>query len=369
MDTTKAIEIFEKSSHVGVLFSQNPTHDALASADVLAHTLREKGKHVGLLNAPESAALTARPYRNLSASAPMPREFIISLDTTQSPVSQMRYEKESGRIDVVFSPREGEIQKEQVSFRTGSVLCNCIVAVGVPDIEDTQSLQFGPDTLQNTPVVNIDHTTRNKQYGEVNLVDLERSSLAEIIYELVVAYREAPLSKENATTLLSALVSATGNFSSPAVSAETLLTASELMRSGAALSDAKQVPLEVRPTELLQLLGRAAVRTKLEKGGEVLWSFLTREDFEKTARSPEDLPHVMHHLEKEFPPHRIAALIWQNPNDGGVRAYLGGNRDLIHRLQSQEVGKLQSPYLLVNASFENFKQAEEILTSLFGDVL
>lgn len=369
MDLTKAIEIFEKSSHVGIILPSGPSYDILASAEVLVRVLKEKGKQVGLLNSLGLDSSTRGAFGHLSSSSALPREFVVSLNTSQSPVSQMRYEKEEGRIDVIFSPREKNVQKEQVSFREGNVLCDCAISVGLPDIEAVEELKINPEVLQNIPLVNIDYSAHNKSYGEVNLVNTDKSSLVEIIYEVVVAYRTDPLSKDAATILLSALVSATGNFSSPAVSADTMLCASELMRLGATLSEAKQSPYETKSPELLQLLGRAAVRTKMEKERGVLWSFLTTEDFEKTSRSSKDLLNVMNHLEKEFPPHKISALIWQNPEDGLVRAYLGGERDMISRLQTQDVGKFQSPYLLVNASFENFKQAEEILNSLFGSVL
>ena len=245
--------------------------------------------------------------------------------------------------------------------------CDCIVALGVDDIESVE-LEAEPGLLKELPIINFGIASANKKYGEVNLVDEGKSSYAEAVYDFVSAFSQEPLAKEQAELVLSAIIKETKNFSVK-TSADTLLAASELMRLGAELKNTpEEAPKETRDVNLIQLIGRASVRSKLDERG-VLWSFLTTEDFEKTKRSPADLPVLIEHIEGEFPSHRISSYVWQNPDDSKIYATLAGNRKILATLEERGVGKFQSPHLLLSATFETFRHAEEILTSLLENAL
>lgn len=370
MDTSKLLSFFENARHIALLLPEEADFDCLASAEVLVGALQKKGKQVGFLY-PYSANKKIRPeiFPQISSSPALPKEFVVSLDTSSSAVAQLRYEKEADRIDIVFSPKDRPLSQNSVSFREGKMLCDAAVAIGVTDVEDLKNIP--PQFPTQTPILNIDNTAENKSYGEVNLVNPEKLSRAEIVYEALAGLASLDtLGKDSATLILAAVLSKTANLASPATAPDTLICASELMRLGAELKSAQELWKDpaLKSPNLVQLLGRASVRSRFDENSGILWSFLTAEDFEKTQRTPQDAGEVLGHLVQEFPPHRIAALLWQNPEDRMIHATLAGERRALEILEEKGSGTFQSPYLLINASFQSFREAEEIVGSLLENI-
>ncbi len=348
MDTSKAIELIEKAHYVAILIPSSADLDCLSSAETLALVLKAQGKQVGFKD------------------AALPREFIVSLNTSTSPISQLRYEKTENSIDIIFSPKESPVIKEAISFREGKMLCDCAIALGVQNIETLEGVNA--NMASEIPIINLDISGRNIQYGEVNLINPEKSSLGELTYDFITGIRQEPLDKRSATLLLSGIIFKTSHFSTQ-TTADTLLCASELVRLEADLHEAEQTAKDFKSPALLQLQGRAMVRSKFDEGKRVLWSFVTAEDFEKTARTEEDIPSLLSHVRKEFPPHSITALLAQTGEDRGVAVTLAGDRKVLEMLEARGIGKFQSPHLRISSSFESFREAEDIVSSLLTNIL
>lgn len=351
MDTAKAIELIEKAHHIAILIPSSADLDCLSSAEALVLVLKAQGKQVGFKD------------------AALPREFIISLNTSTSPISQLRYEKTENSIDIIFSPKELPVIKEAISFREGKMLCDCAIALGVQNIETIETLEgTNANLASEIPIINLDISGQNSQYGEVNLVSPEKSSLGELTYDFITGIRQEPLDKRSATLLLSSIIFKTSHFSTQ-TTADTLLCASELMRLEANLQEAEQMAKDAKSPSLLQLQGRAMVRSKFDDHKGVLWSFVTAEDFEKTSRTEDDIPSLLSHMQKEFPPHSITALLAQTGEGGGVAVTLAGDRKVLEALEARGAGKFQSPYLRISSSFESFREAEDIVGSLLTNIL
>lgn len=371
MEIQKAIELIEKSARMGILLSPSPTLDVLASAEILCRFLEERGKTSGFLNPPPPQALGGKNFfKKISEPAPLPKEFIISVDVSKGPVSQLRYEKNENNIDVIFSPKNSRLHKDLVSFKEGKIQCDCVIALGVEDLESINGHEdLGPGFFVETPVLNIDFSLDNKKYGETNLVGNNKASISEMIYDLVSSISQSPLDKESATLLLAGIIDQTDSFKTSHTTADTLLTASELMRLGADNAQALSITKEIKPLNLIQLFGRASVRSKQDPGQKVLWSFLTSDDYEKTGRTPQDNTEVIKSIEKTFPPQDASVLLWQHPQEKTVHALLSGKRELLEDLQARGEGSFQSPHLSLSANFETFKEAEEFLSALLRGVL
>lgn len=368
MDIAKSLELIEKSNHIALLLSPEPDFDMLASAEVIMDVLEARGKIVGLACELKKELLSdLDQFPKISSSPVLLKEFIVSLDTAHHPISQLRYEKEEGRIDIIFSPQKGPIGKEAVSFRDGKALCDLAIAIGIANPE-TLELPT-PEFLSETPIINLDISPENKQYGEVNILDRQKGSLAELAYDFLTSLSSSPIATRQADILLAAIVRKSDHFRAASTAADTLLTASELMRLGAELVKTKNFSSNNQPPALVQLAGRASVRSRLDDPRGILWSFLTAEDFEKTGRTSEDVPYVLGHLTSQFPPHRAIALLLQEPESGSVRAALAGGQPLLSALEQRGAGKYSSSHLLLHARFETFKEGEEIIASLLEEVL
>lgn len=366
MDIQKAIELIEKSEHLGLLLPPRASFDCLAAAEVLARALDKKGKKAGIIGKNPVTPPAPDVFRNLNSSSGLPREFIVSLDTSRSPISQLRYEKGENRIDIILSPKESSLLRDSVSFRDGKMLCDCIITIGVENIEEAaETISTDPDLFTATLIINIDNGPANKNYGEANIVDGSRSSVSELIYQFLSSANEGPLERDWATLLLAGIVQKTSGFKTGSTSADTLLASSELMRLGAKLEDAYELTKDAEPLGVAQLIGRASVRSRLDEDQKILWSFLTKEDFEKTGRSPKDISLVLKHLDASFPQHKASASLWQDPADSKVYAALSGERQTLETIQSREGGEFQSPYLRLSQNFDSFREAEDKIAALF----
>lgn len=369
MDSNRAIELLEKSERLALALPLQPNFDCLAAAEVLAGYLKERGKQVGLLESGLKETSPFNKFNGLNSLPPLLREFVVSVDSSSAPVSQLRYEQGEGRLDIIFSPKSLPLNEGFVSFRQGKVFCDAIIALGVADIESWNTANSaGPDFLLTTPILNIDNSGNNKNHGEVNLINTAGGSLSEMLYKLISSANGGALSSEAATLLLAGIFSSSGGFfKDPGPDA--LQSSAELVRLGANWERAQDLCKESIPLSLVQLWGRAAVRSKMDSSGNVLWSFLTADDFEKTSRSPKDAPLVIDHLERFFPARRITSLLWQNPATKAVETLLAGENLALETIASRENGEFRSPHFALAKEFPAFLEAEEYITSLLKEVL
>lgn len=370
MDITETINLIEKSEHVALALPDEPTLDCVVAGEVLASSLLKRGKKIGFLNGKAPTINHPNYFEHTLSQVPPPKELVVSIDTSRFPVSTMRYEKTDDRLDIIFSPESSSPPKDVLSLREGKTLCDLVIALGIPDIEGFNGrLEHEPGFFTEKTIINIDNNPQNKNYGEINLILGNETPVSELIYHLVSTLSGAPLTQENATLLLAGILQATDSFQKTTTSPDTLLVSSELMRLGAEYANSQDVAQEKKPLSLLQLIGRASIRSKLEPDKKLLWSYLTAEDFLTTGRSAQDISYVFQHLGREFPLPATIALLWQDTNKKNVWATLSGPHEILQTLQSKNVGLFQSPHLLVKMGFSTFREAEEHLASLLKGVL
>ena len=369
MDLSPVIDFLEKGEHIGLLLPQTPGIDVLAAAEVIARTLAKRKKTVGLFYDIEFPPRGLPDiFGALRSTKKLPKEFVISLDTALSPASELRYEKTDSRIDVIFSPKDSGILQEHVSFREGKVQCDCIVSLGIPDIESVSgAITDDPEIFTRTPIIAIDSSPENKRFGEVNIADARPHS--EVVYSLVTAMEKLPPEEHEATILLAGILAATRHLTSPGLLPETILAVSELMRAGADYKEALALSKEKRPLNIIQLTGRAHVRSKLDPDEKILWSFLTGEDFEKTNSGIEDANRVLAAISRECPWETVAVLLAQDPGTERIFAFLTGDDRALSEIGDSAGGEWKDSSLSLPSSFEHFADAEDYVRSLLGRAL
>lgn len=373
MDFASAISLIEKSSHIGILLPHSPDHDCIVSAEVIMQYLADRHKHIGLVIPIEAEYVShVSDAKTLAANPLLTREFIITLDTSQSPVSQLRYDNKENHIDIILSPKNLPLNKEHFSFHEGNVQCDCIISIGVPDIEsiDTQHLHASPSFFSQTPIIAIDNSSHHKRYGKTNLVDSSFSSIAEIAYLFLTQFPDYLISSSHATLLLSGILHRTNGFRTSGSNPQTLLSGHQLIQNGADYETAYSLSQRMHtPPSLVPLIGRAMARSKIDIQKNIVWSIITKEDFLATNRSPADVSPLLAHLEKEFSVMRVRTLLWQDINDMRVYVRLGGLPEILERVKQNTGGEFRSPYLQIPDNFASFIDAENAISSLLEQVL
>lgn len=368
MDTQKAIELIEKSTHIGILLPKDAGVDQMVSAEVLSRILEKRGKKVGFLNPVTGELVRTNALQNITRGYLLPREFIISLDTASSPISELRYEKDGERINVILSPASSSFIEGAISYKEGRLLCDTAILLGIGHIEDVDNKNLAPDFFTTTPIIVIDKKIDEHSIGEINLADSSKVSLAEILYEFLTALEGGPLESGLATLLLAGIIEQTNSFGSGHTNADSLLASSELMRLGADYAGACHIAKTEKALGTLQLFGRAAARTRIDNEHGILWSFLTAEDFDKTGRNKKDLTAVITHLNTQFSPRRLTVLLSQEGAGSRTRVLLSGN-EMLEQIAKREQGAFHSPHFSLANSFSTFREAEEYINSIILEII
>lgn len=126
------------------------------------------------------------------------------------------------------------------------------------------------------PIVNVDHHVTNTFFGDVNLVEPECNSTAEILYKLLPRI-DVTITAELATSLLTGIVTDTLGFRTVGVTGDTFEAAGDLMEAGADLAMITTEALLLKPLTTLQLWRIGLDNMRLEEEG-VLWTSISEEE-------------------------------------------------------------------------------------------
>jgi bifunctional oligoribonuclease and PAP phosphatase NrnA len=171
------------SSHVLLISGDHPDGDSLGSLVALKHYLDLLGK--------KTTCFSASPIPENLTFLPLP-EIIYSVEEIPKD------------IDVAISADHSDIEQ------TGLV---------------TWLKMFSPH------LINIDHHRGNARWGDTNIVTIDASAACELVYNLF-RINNIPLTKEVANSLLTGLMTDTGNFGNPATSSTAMAMGSALIKYG-----------------------------------------------------------------------------------------------------------------------------------------
>jgi phosphoesterase RecJ-like protein len=144
-------------------------------------------------------------------------------------------------------------------------------------------------------VLNIDHHHDNTRFGTVNLVDVEASCTAEIIYELA-GLLEVELTLEMANALYVALITDTGKFMYENTDARSHRMAAALIDIGVDVNDTYRRLYEHAPIEKLKLVARALGGIELHEGGLLAVTYISAEDYAETGAGQALTEGIVDHL-------------------------------------------------------------------------
>ncbi len=152
------------------------------------------------------------------------------------------------------------------------------------------------DWLQNNgnPMLNIDHHHDNTRFGTINLVDVEASSTAEIVFDLVSSLG-VQLTHEIADALYVGLVTDTGKFMYDNTDARSHRMAAALVEAGVDVNDVYRRLYEHVPIEKLRLVARALENIQIHDGTLAV-TYISNEDYEQTGADESLTEGIIDHL-------------------------------------------------------------------------
>lgn len=327
--TQQIIELIHQSKHILIVIPFTDNGDALASALALKLFIEKFNQPVDVFAPPKiKNRLAFLPKaEKIKTELIALKKLIITIDIKKNKVHEFYYDVEDDKLKIYITPRQNLINPQDVTIHNSDFKYDLIITLGANDLESLGEIYHSqPDFFYHTTLINIDNSAANEHYGQVNLIELNSSSIAEIIYHLMQNIKTEFIDENIATQLLTGLIIKTNSFRQPYISPQTLLDASQLIKLGAERQFIINSLNKNKKLSALNLWGRVLARLKQDTHYKLAWSLLSQNDFQKSGAQPEDLDGVVNELIADSPQieitlilyetsqHNIAGLLYTSPN-------------------------------------------------------
>jgi bifunctional oligoribonuclease and PAP phosphatase NrnA len=166
----------------------------------------------------------------------------------------------------------------------------------------------------DTKLINIDHHHDNTRFGTVNLVDVDASCTAEIVYDLA-GLLGVELTHEIANALYVALVTDTGRFMYENTGSAAHRMAAELIDVGVDVHDTYRRLYERVPIEKLRLLARAIEKIEQFDDCKLALTYISAADYEASGANDSLTEGIIDNL-RALEGTEVAAMIRDKTDDG-----------------------------------------------------
>lgn len=130
--------------------------------------------------------------------------------------------------------------------------------------------------------ISIDHHSMNPMFADFNYVDPASPATCQILV-VVLEYLKVAITKEIGTCLLTGIITDTGGFKYPGVTAETFEFAAWLLNSGVNVSNIYKKVLQTKTRANYELSKLAMDRMEFLEDNKITFTYITLEDEEKFA--------------------------------------------------------------------------------------
>jgi phosphoesterase RecJ-like protein len=315
----------EKSSSILVIFpeangSRSDSEDALASSLAIYLFLKSLGKNVDIISANQDIAkrpLSFLPgYQDIASSLKNLRRFIVSVNIGQAKIHNIRYTLDAGKINFIISPATGWFSPEDVSSRAGEFKYDLIITIGTRDLESLGKIyDDNIEFFYKTTIINLDYQAANEEFGQINFIDLNALSSAEVVYYILKNSHPEHITEDIATCLLAGIMQQTKNFKTTNLTPRTLLTTSELIDKGAHREDIIDHLYRSHDLPSLKLWGKILNNLQTSKNGALLWSALKKTDLQIEGIDLSRLSDLIDDLVGSVPEVKLVAIISEVTNN------------------------------------------------------
>lgn len=316
------LNLLKRSKNVLILPSSPIDGDSLGSALALYLALKKLGIQATVVTAEENISETYNFLPQISAithEMDFLRDMVVTVDFRGGAAPDIKHEIQNNKLNIIITPKEGSISRDNISFSRGPVPYDCVVVVDTADISQLGKLQENFTELSFlAPVINIDHHISNGSFGKINLVDAMAASTTMIILPLIEALGAssgALMDADIATLLLAGLITDTNSFQNPNTTPDAFAVSAKLIGYGARQQEIIKNIYKTKKLATLRLWGRTLTKLQYDEAHKLVWSVLTLKDFAEIGGVPDDTEGVVDELMSNAPNTEIILLLKEK--DGG----------------------------------------------------
>jgi nanoRNase/pAp phosphatase (c-di-AMP/oligoRNAs hydrolase) len=252
----QASELIKQAENIVIVTSREPSNDQLSAAVAMQRVLNKLHKQASVVitdKLPKSADLYDTQF--ISKEIQGVRDFVISVDMHDVVVDKLKYNVEGDRLDVTVTPLNGNFTAKDVSFEHGPFKFDLVIALGVPQILKLDKIvEQNPTIFDGLHLINVDYHRINEEYGSVNYIDQNASSVCEMLVSLFESLEQGIIDESIATALYTGITSATHNFTIPSTTAKAMTVAAQMLAAGAKQQEVVKVmnskPKEAKPEKV-----------------------------------------------------------------------------------------------------------------------
>lgn len=325
LDTNQQIiELVNKSNHILITTSITDTGDGLSSALALKLFLDKQNKPADIVVTESNKnRLNFLPGADkIKSSIGSLKKLILTLDISKNKINEFNYDISDDKLKIFVTPENGSFNKDNISIDSSDFKYDLIFTLGAHDLESLGQL-FAEYTefFYKTTIINIDNSAANEHFGQINLVDLNKSSTAEIVFDLLGALKPQNFTHELATNLLTGIIIQTNSFRAAHVSPGCLTAASGLIKIGADRDFIVKHINKNKSLSTLNLWGRVLARLKQDSHYKLAWSLVSQTDFQKSGAAPNNLEGVVSELINNSPQIETTLILYES-KAGNIKGIL-----------------------------------------------
>jgi len=312
-DIQQLHQLIIASKQILLVLPLERTDDDIASGLTLKNLLEKQQKQVEIVSSGFILPSRLRFLPKIDTIQPQLsglQQMIIKVNVSKAKLETLSYEVKDNWLSIYLTTQQGTISKEDLRTAQSNFKFDLIISLGARDLEALGEIFLNnTDLFFKTPVINIDHRANNEHFGQVNLVDTTAAANAEVVYKITKELGESFFDEQIATYLLTGLISETHSFKSSLVTPHTLSIAGKLMNLGADREKIVKHLYRTRSIATLKLWGEALRHLQTNKGINLVWTTLTREDFIRSGASESDLQGIIAELIDTSPEAKITLIL------------------------------------------------------------
>ncbi len=161
------------------------------------------------------------------------------------------------------------------------------------------------------PTINFDHHPDNTLFGDVNVVDSAKSSVAELVYDFFV-FHNWTITHEVATCLLTGIITDTGGFMHSNTQSSTLKAAATLLKKGAQTAKIIRHTFKGKNANILKAWGKAMENSFYDAKHKIIYGIMTQKDLAELGELPQAAFEGFAETLNTFPGARFAMFLRQD---------------------------------------------------------
>ena len=229
----KVAEKIQRGANILIALSKDPNLDEISAAIALAIVLDQQKKHVTAIYSGKTpnALEFLKPEETFEKDTSSLQDFIIALNKTKA--DHLTYKLDGDYVKIYITPYRGQVKKEDLEYSYGDYNVDLVIVFNVnAGTEIDSALSEYGRIMHDASAINITSGLPGR-FADLEWSDPEKSSVCEMVYDLLKELEITELSQEVATALLTGILSATERFSNNRTKPTTMAVASKLMEAGA----------------------------------------------------------------------------------------------------------------------------------------